>query len=212
MLSFLLEENLTTNYYNAFNAQLDYPAGNCTVGVGYERIDPDYRTFGAYYFNNDLENITVNASQNLFNNKIGLIVNAGLQRDNLDNTKSSELQRIVSAVNVTYTGSDKLSVNAGYSNFQSYTNIRDQFDFINEVNQLDNVDTLNYRQISQNANLGINYTLKKTETKQQAVNVNLTYQNSNNQQGGNTVENGLSDFYNVSSAYTLGYPLQSSNT
>ncbi len=211
VLSFLLNENLTTNYYNALNAQLDYPAGNGSVGVGYERIDPNYRTFGAYYFNNDLENITVNATQNLFNNKIGLSVNAGLQKDNLDKTKSSELQRIVSAVNITYTGSDKLSVNAGYSNFQSYTNIRDQFDFINEVNQFDNVDTLNYRQISQNANLGINYTLKKTETRQQAVNVNLTYQNSNNQQGGNTVENGLSKFYNVSSAYTLGYPLQSLN-
>ncbi len=211
MLSFLLNENLTTNYYNALNAQLNYPAGNGTVGVGYERVDPNYRTFGAYYFNNDLENITANATQNIFNNKVSISINAGLQRDNLDNTKSSELQRIVSAFNINYTGSDKLSINAGYSNFQSYTNIRDQFDFINEVAQFDNVDTLNYRQISQNANLGANYTLKKTESQQQAVNLNLTYQSSDNKQNGETIENGLSQFYNVASAYTLGYPKNNLN-
>ncbi|WP_103069817.1 TonB-dependent receptor [Aquimarina sediminis] len=210
-LSFLLNENLTTNYHNALRAQFDYPAGNGSVGVGYERIDPSYRTFGAYYFNNDLENITVNASQSIFSNKINLNVNAGLQRDNLEDTKSSELKRIVSAVNITYTSSEKLSVNAGYSNFQSYTNIQDQFDFINEVNQFDNIDTLNYRQISQNANLGINYTLKKTESKQQAINLNLTYQSSDNKQDGRTVENGLSNFYNIASAYTLGYPKNSLN-
>ena len=206
LLSFLLDENLSTNYYNAFNAQLDYPVGNGSLGVGYERIDPDYRTFGAYYFNNDLENITVNASQTIFNNKVNLSINAGLQRDNLDDTKSSELQRVVSAVNINYTPSDKLNITAAYSNFQSFTNIQDQFDFINEVNQLDNVDTLNYRQISQNANFGVNYTLQKTESKQQVVNINLTYQNSNNLQGGETVENGLTRFYNAASGYTLGYP------
>lgn len=211
VLSFLLNENLTTNYYNAFNAHLDYPAGNGSVGVGYERIDPDYRTFGAYYFNNDLENITINASQNLFNSKLGININAGLQRDNLDNTKSSELQRIVSAFNITYTASDKLSVNAGYSNFQSYTNIRDQFDYINEVDQFENIDTLNYRQISQNANLGVNYTLKKVENQQQAINVNLIYQSSDNKQDGETIENGISNFYNITSGYTLSYPKNSLN-
>ncbi|WP_108866377.1 hypothetical protein [Aquimarina aquimarini] len=209
--SFLMTENVTTNYYNAFNLKMDYPAGNGSVGMGYERIDPDYRTFGAYYFNNDLENITVNASQNIIDNKVSISVNAGLQKDNLDNTKSSELQRIVSAFNVAYNGSEKLSINAGYSNFQSYTNIRDQFDFINEVNQFENIDTLNYRQISQNANLGVNYTLKKTESQQQAVTINLTYQNSNNKQGEETVENGVSNFYNITSGYILGYPKNALN-
>ncbi|TPN89250.1 TonB-dependent receptor [Aquimarina algicola] len=211
ILSFLLDENNTTNYYNALNANLDYPAGNGSVGIGYERIDPDYRTFGAYYFNNDLENITLNANQSIFNNKVNLSVNAGLQRDNLDNTKSSELQRVVSAVNINYTSSDKLSFNGGYSNFQSYTNIQDQFDFINQVNQLENVDTLNYRQISQNANLGINYILKKSESKQKTINLNLTYQSSDNKQDGRTIENGLSRFYNIASAYTLGYPKNALN-
>ncbi|MBA6315422.1 hypothetical protein [Cellulophaga baltica] len=208
LLSFLLDENISTNYYNALNASFNYPAGNGSLGFGYERIDPDYKTLGAYYFNNDLENITVNATQTIFDNRLNLSVNAGLQQDNLNKAKTSEQQRVVSAINANFTASERLTVNGSYSNFQSYTNIRDQFDYINQVNAYDNIDTLNYRQISQNANLGINYILKKTEQKQHSTNLNLVYQNSNNQQEGETIEGGLSTFYNGTAAYTLGYPQQ----
>ncbi|TQO39260.1 hypothetical protein GQ41_3932 [Arenibacter algicola] len=208
LLSFLLKENISTNYYNALNASFSYPAGNGTVGAGYERIDSEYKTLGAYYFNNDLENITLNASQTLFNNKVNLSVNAGLQQDNLDNAKTSDQQRIVSAVTLNYTASERLGINAGYSNFQSYTNIRDQFDYINQVGEFDNIDTLNYRQISQNANLGMNYIIKKTENKQHNTNLNLVYQNSNNQQEGQSIEGGNNTFYNGMAGYTLGYPKQ----
>jgi hypothetical protein len=206
LLSFLLDENISTNYYNALNASFEYPAGNGSLGVGYERIDPEYQTLGAYYFNNDLENITINASQTIFNNKLNLSVNAGLQKDNLDNAKTSDQQRVVSSINANLTASEKITINGAYSNFQSFTNIRDQFDYINQVGEFDNVDTLNYKQISQNANLGINYILKSTEQKQQSTNLNLVYQNSNNQQEGETIEGGQSSFYNGAASYTLGYP------
>lgn len=211
LLSFILDENSSTNYYNALNASFNYPAGNGTIGAGYERVDPDYRTLGAYYFNNDLENITVNASQSLFENKLNLSVNAGVQQDNLNNAKSSDQQRIVSAVNANYTASERVGINGSYSNFQSFTNIRDQFDFINQVGEFDNVDTLNYRQVSQNANLGINYIVKKTESQQHTTNLNLVYQNSINQQEGETIEGGENEFYNGTAAYTLGYPERALN-
>jgi len=110
LLSFAFDEKISTSYYDAFNANLNYSIGNGLIGAGYERIDPDYNTFGAYFFNNDFENITVNASQALFNNKLSLSVNAGLQSDNLDNTKKSDLKRIVAAVNASLTASDKLNM------------------------------------------------------------------------------------------------------
>jgi hypothetical protein len=206
LLSFLLDENITTNYYNALKVDLTYPAFNGTLGVGYERVDPNYKTLGAYYFNNDLENITVSATQTLLENKLNVSVNAGIQQDNLDKSKSSELQRIVSSFTLNYTPSDRLAMNGSYSNFQSYTNIRDQFDYINQVGDFDNIDTLNYRQISQNANLGINYILEKDKTPPHSTNLNLIYQNSINQQDGETVEGGKNDFYNATAAYTLGLP------
>ncbi|MCF8716173.1 hypothetical protein JM658_15185 [Joostella atrarenae] len=205
MLSFLLDENISTEYYSALNASFDYPAGNGSVGVGYERIDPDYKTLGAYYFNNDLENITLNVSQTVFNDKLSVAVNTGFQRDNLDKQKSSEMQRIVGSVNLGYTHSDKLSLNGSYSNFQSYTNIRDQFDYINQVDQFQNLDTLNYRQVSQNANLGANYNLLASEEKNKTISLNMVYQNAVNQQGGTVVEGGENSFYNGAAGYTVGY-------
>lgn len=209
LLSFFLNENITTNYTNAFNASIDYSMGNGTLGGAYERIDPNYRTFGAYYFNNDLENITVNASQTIFDNKLNIGVNAGLQRDNLDDSKASAMKRLVSAINLNYTPTEKLGINGSFSNFQSYTNIRDQFDYINQTNELDNLDTLNYRQISKNANLGINYTVKQTETRNDRAHINLVYQDSNEEQEGKSIENSGNQFYNGSASYALGYPQQS---
>ncbi|NKI28501.1 TonB-dependent receptor [Arenibacter sp. 6A1] len=206
ILAFLLEENISTKYYNAINASFDYPVGQGSMGVGYERIDPDYKTLGAYYFNNDLENITINANQNLFNDKVNLAVNAGLQQDNLNNAKSSNQQRIVSAINLNYNASERMGINASYSNFQSYTNIKDQFNYINQVSDFDNIDTLNYRQVSQTANLGINYLFKKTAHKQDGINFNIVYQNSDNQQEGNTIAGGKNAFYNGTASYTLTYP------
>lgn len=208
LLSFMLSENISTNYYNALNVTFAYPAGNGTMGAGYERIDPEYKTLGAYYFNNDLENITLNARQTLFDNRVNLNINAGLQHNNLDNTKTSDQQRIVSAITLNYTISERLGMNAGYSNFQSYTNIRDQFDYINQIGEFDNIDTLNYRQISQNANLGINYIIRKTEDNQHSTNFNLVYQNSKNDQEGQNIEGGNITFYNGTADYTLGYPKQ----
>lgn len=211
VLSFALNENETTSYYKALNAHFTYPAGTGSIGAGYERIDPGYQTLGAYFFNNDLENITVNASQTIFNGKLNISANAGFQRDNLDNAKSSELQRIVSSFNLNYTHSEKLSLTGSYSNFQSFTNVRDQFDYINQVSGFDYVDTLNYRQISKNANLGANYLLKNNENKQNTFNLNMSYQKSDNQQNDQTIENGLSEFYNGAISYTMGYPKKNLN-
>ncbi|NVN18505.1 hypothetical protein GUA46_09135 [Muricauda sp. HICW] len=209
ILSLFLNENITTNYTNALNASIDYSVGNGTLGGAYERVDPNYRTFGAYYFNNDLENITVNASQTIFDNKLNIGVNAGLQRDNLDDSKASAMKRLVSSINLNYAPTERLGINGSFSNFQSYTNIRDQFDYINRVSELDNLDTLNYRQISKNANLGINYLIKQTETRNDRANINLVYQDSNEEQEGAAIENSGTRFYNGSASYALGYPQQS---
>ncbi len=207
VLSGFIQTNETTQSFNAYNVNFNYQVGQGNIGVGYERVDPDYRTLGAYFFNNDMENITLNATQTIFKNKVNLSLNGGLQKDDLNNTKSSALQRIVSAFTINYIASDKITVSGGYSNFQSYTNIKNQFDFINEVSQSDNLDTLDFQQITQNANLNANFILKDEESKKENLNFAFSYQGAINKQGGEITENGESNFYNTSSSYTLGYPL-----
>lgn len=209
ILSGLLQSNNTTAYYTAYNARFSYQVGTGEVGIGYERIDPEYRTFGAYFFNNDLENITLDASQSIFNNKVTIAFNAGLQHDDLNKTKSSRLERVVSSVNLSYAASEKINISAGYSNFQSFTNIKNQFDQINEITPTDNLDTLNFRQLSQNANLNASFILKDTEDKHQDFSISTAFQGAVNTENGAVTPGGETNFYNGGTTYTLGYPKRS---
>ncbi|RKR08307.1 hypothetical protein C8C83_5545 [Flavobacterium sp. 90] len=206
-----LSPNNTTASYNAFKGQLVYPAGKGSLGLGYERIDPNYRTLGGYYFNNDLENITVNATQSLYKDKVSVAVNLGLQKDNLDKQKESQMKRLVSALTIDYRANDKLNFNINYSNFQSYTNSRNQFDYINQVSNYDYLDTLNFRQVNQNATLAVNYLLKNEKTLKKSINVNFSMQDAINQQQGRTIEGGASTYYNSGLSYSIGYPMKDLN-
>ncbi|MDP5138836.1 MAG: hypothetical protein NWP83_00015, partial [Spirosomaceae bacterium] len=56
------QTNATSESYNAFKTNLNYniAASKTLIGVGYERVDPNYQTHGGYYFVNDLINYTAN--------------------------------------------------------------------------------------------------------------------------------------------------------
>lgn len=198
----LFTPRTSSNYYSALKSGLTYKANAYSIGLGYERIDPGYRTLGAYYFNSDLENITVNAATAFFNGKVSLAVNVGKQRDNLDNTKISTLQRWVSSTNVAYAASPKLNLAGSYSNFQTFTNIRSQFLDVNQLTPYDNLDTLNFTQISQNANLNVAYILSSNKNKRQNINANLSFQNAADEQGG-VEQNSGSQFYSANTSYSL---------
>ncbi|MCX2682101.1 hypothetical protein OOZ15_19280, partial [Galbibacter sp. EGI 63066] len=95
----------STEYYSAINTGLDYSFGNSSIGIGYERIDPGYETLGAFYFNNDFENITLNASTILWKEKLDLSFNIGYQRDDLEGQKGNSTNRTVGAVNASFEAS-----------------------------------------------------------------------------------------------------------
>lgn len=198
----LFNPRLSSSYYNALNAGLNYQASTFTVGVGYERIDPGYRTLGAYYFNNDLVNYTINAATALLGGRVNLAGNIGLQQDNLDGAKVSTMERTVGSLNIGYAASERLNFNASYSNFTTFTNIRSQFIDINQLTPYDNLDTLNFIQISQNASLNTNYILANSDTKRQNLNLNLIFQDANDEQGGVEQPSGT-QFYMANAAYSL---------
>jgi len=200
----LFTPRLSTSYYNAYKAGINYGGTTFSAGVAYERIDPGYRTHGAYFFNNDLENYTVNGSTTLINNTLNISGNIGFQNDNLDNTKLSTLKRFVGALNASYMPTKRLSFNASYSNFQSFTNIRSQFVDINQLTPFDNLDTLEFTQITQSINLGANYSLKSTQDQRQFLFINLSLQDAAEQQS-QVEQNSGSQFYNISDSYALSF-------
>ena len=198
-----LSSRNSTSVYNAVKAQLNYLVKKSTIGIGYERVDPGYRTLGAYFFNNDLENITVNFSQPILRDKGSVAVNIGLQKDDLDNSKSGKNRRTVSALNLAYSPTARLSTAFSYSNFQTYMFIKPQFQLLNQFTQINNFDTLNFTQISQNANLNLNYGISQTKDVNQIINFNLSFQDAVDKQGGIVRKGNASAFYNANTSYSL---------
>ena len=194
--------NASSSHYNAFKAQLNYIGETNRIGVGYERIDPDYRTLGAYYFTNDLENITINAYQSLWENKLNVNASIGLEKDNLANNKASATSRTVGSFNITATPSDRINISLLYTNFQTYTNVRSTFELINQENQLDKLDTLNFVQLSQSANMNLNIITKKTDKQLHNLNINASYQDAASKQGGIYHPGSVTEMINAATAYS----------
>jgi len=110
--------NQTSHHFSAFKSNLKWKMSkSLTSGLEYKRIDPGYQSMGAYFFNNDLENININQNVLLLNSKMNLRASLGLQHDNLNNTKKYTSRRTVGAVNMSYQISQKFGLDANYNNF-----------------------------------------------------------------------------------------------
>jgi len=208
-ISGLLFNNRTsTEYYTAFKTELSYLIQKTKVGLSYEHIDPGYQTLGAYYFNNDLENVTLNATKPMFNNKMNLTFNLGYQRDNLDFSKLLSTNRMVGSANLQYHPNQKLNITASYSNFSTYTN--QKLNRLETVNQIDvtpeQLQQTDYKQLSQNTNVNVNWLLSQSKTKTQNLNFNYSLASSSNAQGGVVHIGQANNFHNANTSYTLGLP------
>lgn len=172
----------STTFLNALNVNFDYNIQKTKFGLTYERIDPNYNTLGALYFNNDLENIALRLSRPFYNDNINVSASLGYQRDDLAHNKKQNSKRVVGSINMNYKITDQLNFTGSYSNFSTYTNKKlDQFELINNPNVVA-ADTLDYRQLSQNANLNMSYSFGKK--KNQNMNFNYSIAGQANEQGG----------------------------
>ncbi len=199
---YLLQRKTSTTYYNAFKGNATYQFSRFGLGIGYERIDPNYRTLGAYYFNNDLENITANFNTSLFKNKVSFSTNLGTQHDNLDKNKVSTMRRWVGSFNLGFVPSQKWNFSIGYSNFQSYANIQPQVRNLTRLTPYDNLDTLNFVQISQSTQVSAMHVLKATKEVSSSISFSGSYQQSTEKRGDNTPTSGPA-FYNANVNYGL---------
>ncbi|PWJ42706.1 hypothetical protein [Sediminitomix flava] len=195
--SFLGYRNTSaTNLYVAFNTGLSYTGKGYVVGVRYERVAPEYETLGAYYFNNDLENITTNASVQLFEGKVSVSTNVGLQRDNIAETKHSDMERLVGSMNLGWQIHPKLQLSTSYSNFRTYTNVRPIDESFTTLSEYDVLDTLQFTQIAETANISSSWQIQTSKTLSKNLNVNFSWQQSSDEQP-------LIDSYTSTSMYNL---------
>lgn len=201
---FLLKQNGTTSYAKAIKSNIDYLGKSFTIGMAYERVDPGYTSLGAYYTNNDIENIAFTFSKQIIDGKINLSGSLGKQRNNLDKLKISSTENFLGSLNFSFVPGNRVTLNVNYSNYSFYTYMRTPFDRINSTLPYQSIDTLNFAQISQSAQINNSIILGSLENKntRQLISTNFSYQQSVNRQSGNNFL-GNSSFYQGTGAYAL---------
>ena len=201
------------SYYHAFKADLAYSFLGNTIGIGYERISPDYETLGAYYFNNDYENFTINYSRNFFENKMGIALSGGVQRDDLSGQKQEKNKRFVGSANINFTPSEKFSASVSLSSYQAHRNIKSSFDYINERTPYENLDTLRFTQLNNSIDMNLNWRLRNSETQSHTLSANASYQEAADKQGQYIMPGNLTRFLNLGANYGIDFtPLDFSMT
>ncbi len=111
--------NQSTELLTAIRSSLMYKTKPFSAKLEYRRVDPGYRSMGAYFFNNDIENVTIAPAFSLFERKLNLRGSIGLQRDNLRNTKKSTSLRTISSFNASYNPLPEFGIDFIYSNYSS---------------------------------------------------------------------------------------------
>lgn len=111
--------NGTTELYTALSAAIGYKTRQYTIRLQYQRIDPDFKSMGAYFFNSDLESYSLAPSLRLLHNKLRVNGSIGWQHDNLQGQKESTTRRIIGTAMVSADFTSHLGLDLNYTNFSN---------------------------------------------------------------------------------------------
>ena len=112
----LITLNASTQLLTAAQTSLGYVAQKYSVKVMYRRVDPDYRSMGAYYFETDVQNYTVDGTLRLMKGQLQLGGSFGLQNDNILHDKAYRSNRKIGAFNVSF-NKQNYGIDLRYTNF-----------------------------------------------------------------------------------------------
>lgn len=88
-----------------------------SIHLKYMRVDPDYRSMGAFYMQTDLEQYTLGLNFSTLKKKVHVRSDLGFQRNNLYQTSFSDSRRTIGNVSVNITPSQVFGVQLQYSNY-----------------------------------------------------------------------------------------------
>jgi len=177
-LPLFFSPNGTSQFFSAYKASLGYRLKFVGINLNYERVEPDYKTLGAYYFNNDLENFTIAPSLTLLKGKLNISLNTGLQRNNLNDDKLNTTSRWVGSTNANYSPNKHWNLTGSFSNFSTYTKQKPQ----NDPFYRNTLDTLNFYQLAQSSMINATYNFGKSNIKQNIMAM-CSYQITGQNQG-----------------------------
>lgn len=163
----------SSSFNKAITLAVNFTPEKFRFGFKYKRIDPDYKTMGAIFLVNDVEEYSVNNNFSLIKNKLNISSSIGLQQNNLDRIQAYTSKRVIGSFNTSYNFTEHFNAGINYSNFSSNT-IPVRFG---------TSDTIKLVQLTQSGGLVTNYSFGKQEIKHN-LNFNTSYQES----GGNKLQ------------------------
>lgn len=115
----LFSPRVNSAYYSAIKSSLAYQLDWGDISLNHEWVQPGYKTLGALFFNNDFENYTIGNNLSLFEKKLTIGSNFGVERNNLSKTEEKTSLRLIGSINSSATIGESLNINASYSNLKN---------------------------------------------------------------------------------------------
>ena len=156
---------VSTQLSTAFQSAIAYKSKIFSGKIQYKRIEPEFKTMGAYYFQNDIESYTFNPNLSLFKSKLKLNTSIGLQHDNLLNQKKVETNRLIGSAAIVYAPNENFSMDLLFSNYG----------ITQKAGYLPLIDTLKIAQNNKTLSLNSMY-MKIGESNMQTFMVSAIYQ------------------------------------
>lgn len=107
----------STQAYSAVQASLVRKGKYTDLKMRYKRIEPGYKSMGAYYFQTDLESFLIAPTLKMFKNRLILQSSVGYQHDNLLNQKKTQTDRLIGSANLSLSTDNSLMIDVGFSNY-----------------------------------------------------------------------------------------------
>ncbi len=170
IFSSLIDNHESTTSSNALKASIGYQSDLFSLMMRYQRVEPDFRSMGAYYFATDLSNITIEPSFKLMQKKLTLAGSVGTQVDNLNNDKSLRTRRTITSARINFVPVPQYNLSAFYSNYG-----------LAQESGLLSIDTLRQSEVAQaTSQIGVTQSLNLTGEKLgHNLMVNFNYQKLN---------------------------------
>jgi len=118
-LNKIIRVNATSEYYLAYSGGVGFRDRNFSLNVAYKHVDPRFESMGAYFFQNDLNSITIAPTLNALKGRLRLAGSLGIQEDNTMKQKEATTRRIIGMANISWDITDKVGLDANYVNFST---------------------------------------------------------------------------------------------
>ena len=138
---------VSSQYLTAVHSALRFKMNTVTTSLELERIDPDYRSMGAIYLQNDVQSAALSIQWRSKTGKLSGLVSGGLQENNVGHQLKQTSHRAIGRGMLNWQPTQKFGVSALYSNYG----------LSRKGNTDSPVDTFGVRQVNSNLSLSPHY-------------------------------------------------------